>query len=265
MLKTKKINDEKVEPVIMPKVNPKKILGYALFPEIYANIFLCARKKSGKTSAIFKILKSCVGKYTKLIMFASTITKDATLIHIVDYFKKKKNIVETYTSIKEGKVDFLKEIIDSMKNENEQENEEEINYISILENNDKKKMKKDKKSRLAPEIVFVFDDLGSDLKTPSIDQLLKTNRHFKCKVILSSQYIHDLSPQSRRQLDYALLFGGHSLEKLEIIYKDLDLAVPLQDFIELYKEATKVKYSFLYIDVKENTYRENFDYEFINA
>ena len=261
MLKTKKINGEKVEPVIVSKLKPNKIKGYALFPEIYANIFLCARKKSGKTSAIFKILQSCVNKDTKIVIFASTINKDDTLIHIVNYFKKKKNIVHTFTSIKEEKIDLLKEILGTLKNDEEEE-EEQINYVSIIEKYEEKK-KKPRRSKIAPEIIFVFDDLGTDLKTPSIDQLLKTNRHFKSKVILSSQYIHDLTPQGRRQIDYALLFGGHSLEKLEIIYRDLDISVPFDQFIEYYKDATKEKYHFLYIDVKDNKFRKDFNFEYL--
>src|SRR5690348_4337800 len=115
MLKTKKINSEKVEPVIASKIKPEKIKGFSLFPEIYANIFLCARKKSGKTSAIFKILQSCVNKDTKIVIFASTINKDDTLIHIVNYFKKKKNTVHVFSSTKEEKIDLLKEILDTLK------------------------------------------------------------------------------------------------------------------------------------------------------
>jgi len=34
------------------KVNPALILGYNDFPELYTNIFLCARKNSGKTNVI---------------------------------------------------------------------------------------------------------------------------------------------------------------------------------------------------------------------
>lgn len=74
---------------------------HCVFPELYGNIFLVARKKSGKTSVIWKILKSCSNKDTNIVLFASTLHKDPNLIHIIKYFKKKGNHVEAYTSIKE--------------------------------------------------------------------------------------------------------------------------------------------------------------------
>jgi len=59
MIRIKKINNEKVKAIPIETVSPDKIKGSAIFPDLYCNIFLVARKKSGKTSTIFKILKSC--------------------------------------------------------------------------------------------------------------------------------------------------------------------------------------------------------------
>ena len=83
MIKIKKINTEIVKPIPIHCIPHDKIKGYCIFPDLYCNIFLVARKKSGKTSAIFKILKECIGKHTKVYLFASTIHKDDNLIHIV--------------------------------------------------------------------------------------------------------------------------------------------------------------------------------------
>ncbi len=57
---------------------------------------------------------------------------------------------------------------------------------------------------LSPEYVFIFDHLGADLTDPSITQLFKTSRHYKAKVIVNSQYVHDLS--CIKNLDYTLIF-----------------------------------------------------------
>ena len=47
--------------------------------------------------------------------------------------------------------------------------------------------KKERKlKKLAPEYIFVFDDLGNDLRHPAITQLFKASRHYKAKVIVSS-------------------------------------------------------------------------------
>ena len=45
----------KIEPIPVPIIKPESTLGYELFQELYANIFMCAKKKSGKTNVIFKI------------------------------------------------------------------------------------------------------------------------------------------------------------------------------------------------------------------
>jgi len=260
----KKINNEVINPISVPKIKASKIKGFELFPEVYSNVFLCARKKSGKTNAINKILYNCVGKNTHLFFFASTINKDDNLKHIIKTLRKKGNTITKYTSIKnEDKVDILQTILDTLKNENNNEEEEEVEvkYIEVDEDNDEKKPRKPRK--IAPEIIFVMDDLGGEINIPSINTLLKTNRHYKCKVIISSQYPHDLSPQARRQLDYCILFGGHSEDKLKILFIDLDLDIAFDKFVHLYKDATKEKYNFLYVDVKETKFRKNFNMEYI--
>ena len=45
----RKINNETVKPIQVPIVDPDKIKGYDLFPELYSNIFLLAKKKKKVT------------------------------------------------------------------------------------------------------------------------------------------------------------------------------------------------------------------------
>ena len=54
MIRLRKINDHKIEPIKTPKYDPNKIKGYSLIPKLYCTIFLCAQKESGKTNAILK-------------------------------------------------------------------------------------------------------------------------------------------------------------------------------------------------------------------
>jgi len=54
-IQLKKINNVEVEALNI-KQPPKKFKGKELFSEIYANIFLCAKKKKGKTFVISTIL-----------------------------------------------------------------------------------------------------------------------------------------------------------------------------------------------------------------
>jgi ribosome biogenesis GTPase A len=100
MIKKSQINKVKVTPIKLPVVAKENILGYDLFPEIYSNIFLCAKKKSGKTSTINHILRKCADKRTTVIVFCSTYTKDKNWINIKESLEKREIPNEFYMSIK---------------------------------------------------------------------------------------------------------------------------------------------------------------------
>ena len=81
MISLKQINRQYVKPIPIPDEDHRPIKGFDICEEVYANIFLCARKKSGKTSALFKILKECSSKKT-IMAFCSTCYKDKNWIQI---------------------------------------------------------------------------------------------------------------------------------------------------------------------------------------
>jgi hypothetical protein len=58
MLSLRKINHEKVSAISVPIIDKSKIKSSELFEELYRNIFLLAKKKSGKTSTILKFYKN---------------------------------------------------------------------------------------------------------------------------------------------------------------------------------------------------------------
>lgn len=274
MFKLQKINDKKVKPVQVTKIDPNKIKGYDLFPEIYANIFLCAKKKSGKTSVIHTILKECIDKETRVFVFCATHNKDESYKHIKKMLENKKVRNIFYDSIvDEDNVNNLDLIIKELRKESEFEDEdivdekgEEIqSKIIDVDNEGNIKIKNKKKpSKLSPKIVFVFDDISDELKNKYVPKLLKTNRHFKSKVIVSSQYPLDTHPGSRKQFDYWILFKGHEDAKLETIYQNASLPIDFELFKKMYHKATSEKYNFLYIDCVQNEYRSNFDKKIIS-
>lgn len=270
-MQTQRINDIRVKPVRIPRVDPKLVRGSDMFQELYANIFICAKKKSGKSTVIENILKKCVDKTTNIVIFSATVNKDATYKKIVSDFEKKGNTVITYTSIKdENGIDNLNTIVELLREPEEEDDEEddegeEENPILIFEEKKKKRKKrKPKKPKLvSPEVIFVLDDLSTELRFPSVSMLLKSNRHYKSKVIMSSQYANDLHPSSLMQLDYFLVFGGHTVEKLEMLHQRTDLSVSFNKFMEMYKTATEKKFSFLYVDTVNEVYRKNFNERFL--
>lgn len=273
-----KLNDIRVKPVI-PSGNeplPDKIKGYDHIPGLYANVFICAKKKSGKTNVIFNLLKALTKTRgdsktgSTVYFFVSTIHKDPTYDEIKDMLTKRRVRFEIWTHFIDDSTgdNMISELLKSDHNPDQPKVDYTIKEVSQLTaGGDRiirqikipKSMQSSQKDDIVePEKIFVFDDLGSDLRHPAINQLLKTNRHHKAKVIISSQYLTDLQPQAIKQLDFALLFKSFNDEKLQKIYDGLDLGVTFDDFKVMYKYATSESFSFLFIDVRKEVFRKNF-------
>ncbi len=92
---------------------------------------------------------------------------------------------------------------------------------------------------------------------------MKKNRHYKSKIIVSSQWINDLLPASRKQLDIIIIFKGFSEKKINELYRDADSSINFDEFYKVYKQATEKPYSFLYIDTRNDILRQNFSHQII--
>ena len=285
MISLKQINKQYVEAIPIPDEDLRPILGADIVEEVYSNIFLCARKKSGKTSAVFKILKECSDRKTVIVIFCSTAYKDKNWIQIRKYFTKKGMEVRVFTSIYENGEDQLANLVDDLKQEAKDleddpddhhggslKDEEPVqkdvcdmilerltsmhlaatggglNEMEKAQRQQSEKQSKKKKSKkakfLAPEYMIIFDDLSSELKSRSLLSLLKFNRHFKAKLIISSQWLHDLLPESRKQIDLFLIFKGFSDKKLMDIHRKSGSSIPFAMFNARWKKATQFPHSF---------------------
>ena len=263
-MKITNINDVVVENVIINKDTTHTVLGSELFENNLSNIFICSKKKSGKTCLIYNILDKCADKRTNVIFFGSTIHIDSTYKEIFKMLEKKKINYNTFNHFKEGKINHLDVIMMGLENPDiEISDNDDDPYKAIpcckFDDNNKKKKRKSKPKKKSPANIFVFDDLSSDLRDKTIEKLIKKNRHTKSMVIISSQYLQDIMPSSQKNLDYMIMFRSFSDDKLEIIHKNLDLSIKLPDLIGLYHFATAEPYNFLYIDVRNEQYRKNFN------
>lgn len=262
MIQIHKINNQKVCPIKTNCVDPDKIKGFELFPELYSNIFLLAKKKSGKTSTIFTILKKCCTKLTTVYIFASTVNKDPNWLHIIEWLEKKGINVICNTSIMDGNKNNLDLLIQELGNP-EEKKEDKIKSKIISFGDDSNDEKKNKPKKTAPEYTLIFDDLSTELSNKSIPALLKKNRHYKMKIIISSQYYNDIPKDGRQQLDYILLFPKIPNDKLEMVYSESDIGIiPYPIYMRAYEDATKEKYNFLYIDLRDEQMRKNFSHAY---
>jgi len=149
-------------------------------------------------------------------------------------------------------VDLLDEIVRELKQKNkdvsaEADSDDEDEPVDVLATplaeleKPRRKRKKKLPKYQAPGYIFILDDMSRLLREPSITEFLKMHRHFKAKIIISSQYPNDILPESWLQLDYIILFKGHPDKKLEEIYKVADIPISLNRFIQLYKFATMAR------------------------
>jgi hypothetical protein len=271
MIKEKTINNINVKPLVnADAVEIDKIRGGKLFPELYGVTYLSSRRKSGKTSVLAEILKRTTDKKTVIWIFCPTHRIDPSWIQIIEYLENKGNTINCFDSMIEGKTNLLDEIVTDLSNptteEKKDKKNDEIPITKVcFENpeNEKTKGKPYKPKKKAPEHIFIFDDISQELKNVGLLALLKKSRHLKASVYISSQYLLDLQPAALKQLSFFLCFRSMTREKLEHIYKMLDLSVDIEKFYELYDFATKDPYCFLYIDMKNQKFRKNFSKELL--
>jgi len=264
MIREKHLNNIVVKPLVnADNVDITKIKGGKLFSELYNVTYLCARRKSGKTSVLAEILKRTSSKKTTIWIFCPTYRIDPSWIQIVEMLESKGCTVNCFDSMVEGKTNLLDEIVTDLSQVDEPKKDDQQKVIQpikmLFDIPEEKKKKEYKPKKLAPEHIFVMDDISNELKNPALLSLCKKSRHLKAAVYISSQYMNDLLPQTLKQLSYFICFRSMTREKLEHIYKMLDLSVDEEKFIHIYDYATRDAYCFLYVDMKNQTYRKNFN------
>jgi len=261
-----------------------------------------AKKRSGKTSNVHKIIKHCANKSTYVHIFCPTVERDIAYTDVIVPYLEAKGI--SYTTHMD--LGSLPSVLDELQHANidpppehpteaatascepgtaslhteagtastastASNNQRCREYLRVdtitdettgvdVETTDAEKPKRARKPRkTAPENLFIFDDLGAALRNPTFNTLLKQQRHYKCKIVICSHWLNDLSPEARRQIDYWLLYPGHSLEKLTEAYPFMDLTVDVNTFLRLYRSATNDAYNFLYVDTTRGEFRKNYD------
>lgn len=272
MIKETKLNNVSVKPIV--DANPSditKIKGYSLIPSNYWTLFICSKKKSGKTSLINEIVKKCTDKRTVFWIFCSTYKIDSSWIEIIKMLEERGNQVNTFDTIQEGKENILDSIVDGLSEETPEKpttDDKQIGEGSVIKKpnfnifggaTQVKEKKEYVPKKSASKNLFIFDDISSQLKNPAVARLLKQHRHSGSSVIISSQYLHDIRPESTLQIDYFFAFRSFSEEKLLFIHKVLDLSIDFPKFWELYKYATEKPFNFLYLNVRTEEMRQNFN------
>jgi len=264
-MKLRKINDIVVKPVKPPQGEDKRpVRGAKLFPEADCNVLMIAKKKSGKSTVIYKMIKECAGPQTKIIAFGSTIYKDKVWLAIQQLCRARKIEFIGHMHIGNNLHELVAELqIKAMQEEAKKltpKDKKQKNPILYESDSDSEDEDKPKKSKLrSADYFIIIDDLAGELKNPDLLTTITYNRHFHLRLVISTQYWNHTGKSGRNNLDYVLLFPRIPKEKLIVIHTTLDLSGSYEDFEKMYHEATKDKHNFLYIDLLDNQYRKNFN------
>ena len=272
-MKVKTINKFVVEPVKIPKINipikGSEIVGTS-YP--YSSNFLIARTKSGKTNAIYNIIKAITDKDVNIIIFCPSFYSDTVWIEIKKMIEKQGNNYVVFESMyDENKHNILKDLIkDLYKHEEPEEVKKEdetiLNFDLFKSERKKERKKKEKKKKyFVPEHLIILDDISANTRDAAVAQLLKVHRHLHATVLLSSQAPLDLKPDSLSQLTNIMIFKGFldNIQKLEKLHEALNLSVNFEDFRNMYEMAINyAPYSFFYVN-RDGDYRINFNKQFL--
>ena len=281
-MELQEINDFIVKKVPVPPL-PKieNIMGGRMFPNLYLNCYICASKKKGKSVCLSSIILNSINKKTSVIFIVPTCNKDFTYQHIFDKLEKRDINYTVYQDMEENGVDIIDALIDGLlidepevtasgwNKHGESKKKQTVvpppffNLFGDEEEAKSEEMREKVVKKKAPKYLIIIDDCSQSTRSPSIARLLKVHRHLKASVFISSQNETDIVPASWRQLDYLLIFGGYSsnLPKLENIHTNMDIPVPFDTFVDIYRDATNEPFNFLWVS-KDGSFRKNFNKQY---
>ncbi len=240
---------------------------------------ILAKRRSGKTTLIYNLIKQFATKNTIVMFYVPTFWKDDVYESIRKYLQKKKILYMDYGDIKENGVNNIEIFLEENKKDKEElretepEESQEDNVQVCLpckfeaRKPSEKKPKKEKKEEVKLEYMFIFDDMSQSLRDKWVSVLCKNSNHYRAKIILSSQSIKDLTPQTHAQLDYCILFKGFNDDSLDAFYERIEPNVSLEEFKNIYHRITSITTKgmnhFLLYDRANNIFRDNLSHQVV--
>jgi hypothetical protein len=276
-----RVNNFIVTPLKLP-VDNRPVKGAFMFDKAYGALYAVGKKESGKTVLLWNIIRERCGKDTILVLYVSTIYNDPMWIEILNELEKMKIQVMIYTSIYDDDGNnTLGDLVDQLKLEAKARFDEErkkkldkklkikkkpkIPVLDTDEQEEEEEKKKRKEKELSAEYIIIIDDLSDEIKDNSITTLIKKHRHFRSFLILSNQYLNDVSVSARKNVNYYILFRDIEEKKMEELYKQCGLRVTFEEFYKMYKDATNdpdKQWSFFYFDKNKVDFRQDFNEQY---
>lgn len=266
---------------IPPKPGPKyPILGDDILRPLYGCAGILGRSGSGKTSLAYDLLHSRCGPRTTVLLFSASAFLDDNMIFITNWLKKNhiKHAVHTSFIDKDGN-NILEAFMNMFDEQHEKDKHMKEGGDGLLSYSDKPtpiggaflaKASKEKKfyKTLDPYLVevdgevkeyqpyiFLVDDMKKEelRHVPNFEDFVKRRRHYRSQIIISSQDYKDFPVSVRNLVQDWFLYGDIHPKRLTELYDYVPPTVTEEQFMEIYREATKQRHSYLHIDVTNKT------------
>lgn len=257
--------------------------GMGLMPIHEFTMGLIAPKGKGKTTTIINMLEIYRGYFHRIIVFSPTIKSDSKW----DYIKKVPLLVENMplkrwimdmsakTEIN-GPVQPLPlssafgNMIDADKKFSPFIPEED--FIHDYDDSSFRKLMEDQKTMidllkdngklktLGNRVLVIFDDqVGSPLfkRREYFNGINTRHRHHSASFIMVSQGYKEIPKTVRTNWTALLLYSIGNMKELEVIYEEFPMDLNWDDWYAMYKEATKERHDFLFLDMyaADDSYR----------
>lgn len=236
MIKLHQLDIDKVTPYWNKSKVPKPVLvpHAEITDDAFPNIVMCAKKKSGKTTAaIYLIMKHFMTSKTQLNIFSGDIATD----------EDNKKAFEKFKEDHPEKISFFKNFVDKDGNDM---------LSTKISESDENFTQENKHKFEYPRSIFYFDDLtAEELRDPTLDHLFKTNRHHGILNILCCHNMKHISPTCRGSTNILIVFRALSNDQLDDIYRWASPNMDKKTFIRVYKTATSKPKSFLFMNLDD--------------
>ena len=245
-----------------PKIKPINTKKYEVKQSKYPQVaklpirqVFAAPSSSGKTTVlsnyITDIYRDC---FERIYIFSPSINVDST-------WDPTKAYISKHISKQEDEPDFYYDTFDSEA------------LMAILDTQKKviEYQKKQKDTKRLFSILVIVDDHADDAavcrQNRSLIELFVRGRHSLISVIVATQKYALLSPTIRVNASQIIVFRIRNAQDLEMIVSELSALIDKKTMLEIYRKATDIQYSFLYVDLTgkdiNNMFMINFDKQVI--
>jgi hypothetical protein len=194
-------------------------------------------------------------KNTKIVITSKTKSGKSELLRFL-LMNDNTNFYKTYLFCPTEKINsFYKDLIPD-ENVFEEFEEDWLNKLiqKMTSKNGSNKQPHEKK-----DVLIIFDDCSSDADfthSKALKRLFTRGRHLNISVIMTSQYIYQIPPVCRSNVDYAIV-GQMNFQSLELLTSEYLLGtITKKEFIDMYHRCTS-NYQFLVIN--NNSVKDNSD------